>query len=363
MRSERDVFDAAASGDWPVPAALRRERRPSKANKVEWPGDDPYWRSGEVLAQHALRLPGSECWDGQPFDQAEFERRACRLSPADPGWCYLALVRQDARVMAATELGINPTGLALAAWLEVNTSVWTAGVFRVTIGVPRISKDGGYVQWHIEASESGVDHRGFLRLSLGGSRVGAETQTPGRGEAASSGPSRRELPVGEAGTRVRLPFMAKLTHLLPRAAFSPRTSTSVQGLTKYFESAQVADIRLSVSIAGGDQIVVAVGVGTGAVTPSSIDNFLALPLASVFTGKSDGLGSAEFSLPPDHGFGREVKALAVGNADPVLHIFVDGGPATVLVRGYVDLVLRGHGVPAPFQLAAAAAPRNAGPSA
>lgn len=124
-------------------------------------------------------------------------------------------------------------------------------------------------------------------------------------------------------------------------------------MTSYFESAELVGLSVALTIVGGEKVVVAVGVSTTSSAVTSLDTMLALPMCTMFSGSQVGQATGEFSLPPDHGFGREVKAVSVGNPDPVLHILLDAEePAVVMVRGYVELRLTGHGVPAPLSLLA-----------
>jgi hypothetical protein len=77
-----------------------------------------------------------------------------------------------------------------------------------------------------------------------------------------------------------------------------------------------------------------------------VEEFLGKPICASFTGTNDGAGRGEFALPANSGFGREIKAVSVGNPDPSLHLTVESDvPFSVLVRGTLELRLTGVGVP------------------
>jgi hypothetical protein len=126
----------------------------------------------------------------------------------------------------------------------------------------------------------------------------------------------------------------------------------VVAVTKYYESARLEGFQMTATLTGGRGVALAFGVGTGASLPVTTDEFLAFPMSASFSGDDAGIGVGEFTLPPDHGFGTEVKALAVGNADPVFNWrAASEDPFTVTVRGTLKLRLSGSGVPTPFKLA------------
>jgi hypothetical protein len=148
-----------------------------------------------------------------------------------------------------------------------------------------------------------------------------------------------------------MPFSAILkAKVTGRATFHPRSSSIVGAVTKYFESATLESARITVSVSGGSGVTACVGVGTGTI-PAGPDGFLALPQCVIFTGSADGLGTGEYVLPPDHSFGREIKAAALGNPDPSFFFCIDAPDSGVaMIRGVITIRVSGAGVPVPFSL-------------
>jgi hypothetical protein len=283
-------------------------------------------------------------------------RRPGRVKDPDPtqeGYCYLVAVREDSRPKAVEEFGYNPHMSKVVAWLEANVGVWSPDLFSVTFGARRLRGDGrAFVQAHLKCDGSGLSVREFVKLPAYGVRVGADVQHGTDATFVGAGPSTRTLSTSSSGVVIHMPFTVVLKHTAGRASFCPRKSVVIEGVTKYFESAELLEFRATAHVAGGQTATVAIGAGNG-TQPTTLEAHLALPQCAVFSGDANGLGVGEFVLPPDHSFGREIKAVAVGNVDPTFYFCLDSADAAVaMVRAVVRLRLSGVGVPTPFSVPA-----------
>lgn len=273
--------------------------------------------------------------------------------PSEPGFCYLATVRSDARAVFFGTLHQNPHLLSVQSWLQTNPSVWSSARFQFTYGCDPGWSDGrGFVQAHIQEDPRGLTVKELLHLHAVGVRLGADTtqhallnQAPGPGASVRAAIA----PVG--ATTITVPFSAILFPGTETATLCPRDDEDVTKYTGAYESAVLVDFNCSFSITGGSGVTVAVGVGTGH-NPRRIHGYVSLPHCVVFSGSDQGNGTGEYRLPPTHSFGTEVKAPPLGNQDPTFFWMVESpDPYNVIIRGSLTLRLSGVGVLRPFRLA------------
>jgi len=278
--------------------------------------------------------------------------------PTVDGYCYLCLARPDGRALMHRAIGFNPWMGEVWAWLQVNVGVWATGRFSVEYGVPPLSSPDDrrhFLQAHLEPDEHGLTIRELLYLQTAHTRLGASggrqettsSQAPATGHSQLVVATPAPLPV------VKVPFYATLEPGSTGARLSPRTDKAVVALTKYFESVRLEGFEMSLNITGGRGVVVAFGVNTGSVIPDATTGFLAFPMSTMYSGDDSCSSVGVFTLPPDHGFGTEVKAVSVGNPDPVFTWRANAtDPFVVTVRGVLSLRLTGAGVATPFAIPA-----------
>jgi uncharacterized protein YndB with AHSA1/START domain len=331
-------------------------------NKSEPPGSQQppppaYHDCGAAgeLAEIARVLNAPVMHEFVAFAKAQTEiQEGSAPSPCTPNYCYLVAVREDARKKMWLELKSNPWLVAVQSWLQDHPSVWTSERLSIQYGLDRGDPvDGrGFVQAHLTTNRDGLSVRELLAMQSANVRLGSDRQEATGAQAPATGRSQLTALAPAASPVVTVPFYATLVPAAAAARFSPRTDPNVVAFTKYFESVRLESFDMSLSIAGGCQVSVAFGVGTGASVPKQQSGFLEMPMSALYSGNTDGLGVGDFSLPAGHSFGVECKAISVGNPDPVFTWRADaeGVQYQVTIRGTARLRLAGSGVAVPFSL-------------
>lgn len=156
------------------------------------------------------------------------------------------------------------------------------------------------------------------------------------GTLTAAGPS--ALTVGSAPVRssVTIPVVFEFSMAAPSLSFDPRSSAVFQAPFTLFESVHLESAEFTLWIYPGSGRRVQYAVSGSASAPA---NFLAAPLGGVFAGAAYNTTTNEVVLPPEHSFGRELKAVNVGNPSPCFHFVYAGGTAAATS---VDVALRGN---------------------
>lgn len=144
------------------------------------------------------------------------------------GYCYLHLIREDAREKARLVLGANPYLVVVLAWLQSNISVWAAGKFRLELGGQPLPGDGrAFIQAHLEPSQWGLTITQLLTCSAGGVRLGGRVAL---GEMARGMPSFAQA--------VKVPVSVATVNQYPLNLPDPKSHpvVLVDGLYDWFKS-------------------------------------------------------------------------------------------------------------------------------
>jgi hypothetical protein len=145
-----------------------------------------------------------------------------------------------------------------------------------------------------------------------------------------------------------LPFSCTLSGALPCGRINVRTDADITKAFELFESVVLMSADFSMICHPGDGRMISLGVGPVART---VEGMTSCPLYAVEVATSMVPARLVFSLPPDHAFGREVKAAQLSNPCPVFHFGYEGASAPdsttpdVVVRGAFKFRASGFGIP------------------
>jgi len=157
------------------------------------------------------------------------------------------------------------------------------------------------------------------------------------------------LPVPTGRTSFSLPFSVNLTRNSPRVKLDFRANLAFVQATALFESVRLEGLRVDITVIAGAARGVEVALNTLQAPPPDTQ-FLSAPVADLALGSDAFPARLSFCLPQNHSFGTELKATAVGNQPPVLHVRAFGGPSNAadtpfaFLRGVVDFSAHGVGV-------------------
>jgi len=164
--------------------------------------------------------------------------------------------------------------------------------------------------------------------------------------------STQVVTAGPAPSRFVIPFYFSLSGAGADRHFDPRTHTDLQQRLALFESVTLDSIEFEVRLAAGINRRVLACVTTSADSPANM--LIGFPRLFL-DGAQQFAVSANWTLPTDHSYGREIRSTAVGNPTPHFHFRYSGGVATsqfadVAIYGTLTVTTRGTGVPVPLTL-------------
>jgi hypothetical protein len=148
-------------------------------------------------------------------------------------------------------------------------------------------------------------------------------------------------------------FVVRLSAARRAVHFDPTSDPTFLERCSFFESVQLESAAFTITVFPGINRRVAVCANPLGVTPADAYESTCFTLAP---GAQYGTTVQNWSLPHPHPFGRELKAMALGNPPPRFSFVYLGATGTTtteadaVVRGELVLTLRGTGVTAPFEV-------------
>lgn len=184
---------------------------------------------------------------------------------------------------------------------------------------------------------------GKIDIHAGGSSVSAQMPVAN----ASDQPSTLTLQASSSLDKVALTFVSMLSGNLPVLTFNLRSNTTFVTQMELFESVKLESFDWDVVLMPGSSARLYWCFDTVA-RPANAHHYLAKPFGGVFVGSEGASTPCKASLPSNHPFGRELKALNLGNKPPVFHFRLVGAPANAevgaVVRGVAVVSFYGRGV-------------------
>jgi hypothetical protein len=164
-----------------------------------------------------------------------------------------------------------------------------------------------------------------------------------------SGPTSMQVRAGPAPRTITLPFVINGITMTQNTKSVKFDRFGALPQFSMFESVRLLSASFTAIIMPGATKMLYYSIDER--DAASDENMLALtgPVAGIIPGAQYGVTIVEVPLPPDHSFGRELKATSLGNDTPTVHFLYRGGtPASttqdITIRGVVELELGGVGV-------------------
>jgi hypothetical protein len=148
--------------------------------------------------------------------------------------------------------------------------------------------------------------------------------TPADAETRTSGVSTITLGPATASQVFTVPFITALTPMAPNKRLELRLDDAFARRVAFFESVQLLDLSFVAHILPGMARRFFWGIHSSTLTaaPASL---LSCPIGGMDAGAQYGTIAVRGELPPDHPFGRELKAINPGTPSPDLFFHYSGG--------------------------------------
>jgi hypothetical protein len=162
---------------------------------------------------------------------------------------------------------------------------------------------------------------------------------------ADSQPAAAPVLAAVVRSRVTVPFSSVLSMASPVFEFDPCDVGSGTLLSRcaFFESVHIESCTITGHmLAGSSRWLAAAITDREFSADTSVATMLKAPVANFTQGAQYGGTNLTIDLPPSHPFGREIKAVAIGNRPPKFFVKYGGGTANsdntdVYVRGTVTI--------------------------
>lgn len=160
--------------------------------------------------------------------------------------------------------------------------------------------------------------------------------------ALTSGTSGLEVNQLAAPRHIEIPFVQTFR---PDQRFTlSLTSGRAATLLSLFESVKLVSLSFSVEVTGQSGKL-QFAATTSSSPPSDDNGWLGATVYQRFTGNAHGDTYADYTFPRSHPFGREVRAVALGNDPPRFYFrFLGSTGDSASVRGSLVLQGGGHGI-------------------
>jgi hypothetical protein len=158
------------------------------------------------------------------------------------------------------------------------------------------------------------------------------------------GPSEIALHARSDSLTRTIPINFVLTAAAPNNNLRLREHTVFLAYFALFESVELLSATFTVYMTADTSHVVEWGISGTLATGTSI---LTAPISGLIGGSDSGMVTSVISLPAQHPFGKELKALNLGNPDPVFHFHGLGATGTTRicqVLGSISVRASGHGI-------------------
>jgi len=321
------------------------------------------WRAAKVLSNPSAPAPPSSAPGGHEelFTRGLITTKVNRYNSDAQGYCYLkAFVDQ---VSAAAALGIFPTvkevmdyaaGLA-GSKVGLNrgdSASWgtRAGFQRGHDGIHHVTDDAGF----------GTPFWSIVDFLPHDERLGATQPDAVVEHEQARSSSLLTLPVRGPSMVINVPFTTRMDSRAPYFTWGLSMSNKVKSLTYYFESCEMESLTVKALLHKGDaDSLLSVVAETGKLAYDNDLAWIGATHALHLSGNSTGGVSGELTLAGNHGFGTQLKGVAVGNPTPYLQAKLDATTGAVAYLR-ITLVIRvaGSGLPGSVAILSKAAPET-----
>lgn len=167
------------------------------------------------------------------------------------------------------------------------------------------------------------------------------------GGSLASGPSALEVATLQHPNLFVVPFVYEARH--NDVFYFPMRKGRIGTLSSMFESVKFEAFEFAVMISGHNAVLRFAAIG--GIEPVTERDWLSAPVGQYFVGNSQGYTSTTYQFPSSHPFGREMKAVTLGNPRPSFMFKFTGDPSDKCwVRGKITIQCGGFGLPAPISL-------------
>lgn len=274
---------------------------------------------------------------------------------ATTGFCYLEMLLPFVRGMASAELGRNPRFGDVVSFVERGGGCWSGASF--TLSQRRVYSGASlapHVQAHVEVSGAGLTAAEVVSRLSSDARLGMASAeldsllTLQKESQATEEASVFDVRPRTTGTRMTFGVYAKLNSETPSFSWNVLGTPALALMLGIYESVRLESAEFSATLSTGIDTCLWVAATENTVTLSGTDQWLAAPINTTICGASTGVVRGKFTLPPNHQFGKEIRAATVGNHGPSFHFNHQGaagsssritGSITVTVAG---LAVIGH---------------------
>ena len=281
------------------------------------------------------------------------------VKEVEDGLCYLPLFEDSEQVGAQRQFGYSPDKAALlSAYLKNPARFTTKRTFTATIQRPPGFKMGYYLA-HIEVSPphiSAMTVAELLHDLPSRCKVGEMSQVDTTAMPVPTQPSQPASTMQIRASPVNADMVYQLNLNLTDSEtklFSPTNDLSVRLQTARFESVTIENVFIEVELPAGSTSLCRLAVSPSTRTPTDMN---AEPVRAVFTGSSQGVVIKSWTMP-QNSFGKEIKAVAIGNPPMQFHFKGSNCSSTspINVRIYLTVHETGRGVMPPIDVTTATA--------
>jgi len=147
------------------------------------------------------------------------------------------------------------------------------------------------------------------------------------------------------GTRMTFGVYAKLSSDAPSFSWNVLGTPALALMLGIYESVRLESAEFNATLSTGVDTSLWIAATENTVTLSGTDQWLAAPINTTICGASTGVVRGKFTLPPDHQFGKEIRAATVGNHGPSFHFNHQGAAgSSSRITGSITVTVAGMAV-------------------